>query len=96
MHIETGDGFSIAQFGDTEGSVTISGTAGNLDVVTTGGVTVLDEADLDAQWDAFDEAHAACEELLPEDLRAGMFFEDEIFFEDGMSLEDGEEYGEDE
>lgn len=71
VHIETGDGFQIAEFGDTEGSVTITGTDGNLSVTSTGGVTLLDEDALDAQWGAFDEAHEACEDLLPEDLDGG-------------------------
>lgn len=91
VHIETGDGFSIAQFGDVEGSVTVSGTAGNLEIVTSGGVTVLDEADLDAQWEAFDAAHQACEDQLPEDLKDDVFFEDEFFEGEFFEDEDGDD-----
>lgn len=94
VHIETGDGFQIAEFGDVEGSVTISGTAGNLEVVSSGGVTVLDEAALDAQWEALDAeweaAHQACEDQLPEDLLDGMFFDD------GFEIEEGEAFDSDE
>lgn len=66
VHIETGDGFQVAEFGEIEGSVTVSGTDGNLTVTATGGVTLLDENTLDAEWAAFDEAHQACESLLPD------------------------------
>ena len=69
IHIETGDGFQVAEFGDENGSVTISGTAGNLSVTSDGGVTILDEAAMDAQWEEIDAAHEACEQLLPEEFQ---------------------------
>lgn len=79
VHIETGDGFQVVEFGAAQGSVTISGTDGDLTVVASGGATLIDEDALDARWAEFDEAHAACEELLPEDAFDG--FEDERFDE---------------
>ncbi len=79
VHIESGDGFQVAQFGDATGSVTITGDANGVSVTTDGGVTLLDEAALDAEWEAIDAAHSACEEFLPEDL-----FDEEIFFDDGL------------
>lgn len=66
VHIETGDGFQVAEFGDLEGTVTITGTDGNLTVTASGGATILDEDALDAEWKAFDEAHVACEDALPD------------------------------
>lgn len=77
VFVETGDGSQIVNFGEVEGSVTITGTAGGVTVTTDGGVTLLDEATLDAEWAAFDEAHTACEDLVPE----GFSF-DEAEFED--------------
>lgn len=79
VHIETVDGFQIAEFGDTEGSITISGTEGALTVESTGGVTILDESALEAQWEALDAAHQACEQLLPEDMQFDGGFGVEIF-----------------
>jgi hypothetical protein len=89
VHIETGDGFQVVEFGAVDGSVTISGTDGDLTVVASGGATVIDEDALDARWAEFDEAHAACEELLPEDA-FGEFevFEGEMF--DGEAFEEGD------
>jgi len=69
VHIETGDGFQVAEFGDENGSVTISGSAGNLSVTSDGGVTILDETAMDAQWEEIDAAHEACEQLLPEEFK---------------------------
>ncbi len=77
VQIDTPDGFRMVEFGDVEGSVTITGTADGVTVTSDGGVTVLDEAALDAQWAAFDEAQAACEQLLPEDA-FGEFDLDEL------------------
>jgi hypothetical protein len=79
VHIETGDGFQVVEFGAVAGSVTISGTDGDLTVVASGGATVIDEDALDARWAEFDEAHAVCEELLPEDT-----FGDFDVFEDDL------------
>jgi hypothetical protein len=67
VQIETPDGFQMVEFGDIEGSVTITGTADGVTVTSTGGVAVLDESTLDAEWEAFDAAQAECEQLLPED-----------------------------
>jgi hypothetical protein len=67
VNIETPDGFQMVEFGEIEGSVTITGTADGVTVTSTGGVTVLDESTLDAEWEAFDAAQAECEQLLPED-----------------------------
>jgi len=93
VHIETGDGFQIAEFGDTSGSVTITGTDGDLTVTATGGVALLDEATLDAQWEAFDAAHVACEDALPDDLEDSFGFGE---FEVEMFEDFDEEYEEDE
>lgn len=66
VHIETGDGFQVAEFGEVEGSVTISGTADGLFVEAEGGVILLDEGAMEEQFEALDAAHEACEALLPE------------------------------
>ena len=76
VFVETGDGSQIVNFGELEGSVTITGSADGVTVSTDGGVTVLDEAALDAQWAEFGAAHEACEDLLPEDV-----FEEDMGFE---------------
>ena len=68
VQIDTPDGFQMVEFGDIEGSVAIAGTADGVTVTSTGGVTVLDEAALDAQWEALDATQAGCEQLLPEDV----------------------------
>ena len=92
VHIETGDGFQIAEFGEVDGSVTITGTDGDLTVTATGGVTLLDEAELDAQWEAFDAAHAACEDVLPQDLLEEFNFDDfDEFDETDEFYEDDED-----
>ena len=65
VYVETPDGFQVVEFGGTEGSVTISGTADSVTVTSKGGATVLDEAALEAQWSEIDAAHEACEQLLP-------------------------------
>ncbi len=80
VHIETGSGFQFAVFGDIEGSITITGDSDGVVMSTDGGVTLLDEADLDAEWEAIDAAHSACEDLLPEGAVDGdIFFGEEIF-----------------
>jgi hypothetical protein len=67
VQVDTPDGFQMVEFGEVEGSVTITGTADGVMVTSTGGVTVLDDDALDARWDAFDAAQAECEQLLSED-----------------------------
>jgi hypothetical protein len=81
VRIETPDGFQQVEFGEAEGSVTITGTSDGVAVTSTGGVTVLDEAAFDAKWEAFDDAHEACADLLPDDLFGGFgaFGEFEMF-----------------
>lgn len=68
VHVETGDGLQIVEFGEVTGSVTITGDVNGIIVDTDGGVELLDEATLDAEWEAFDAAHEQCEQLLPEEL----------------------------
>ena len=84
VHVESGDGFQIVEFGDVPGSVTISGDASGVTVSTDGGVTVLDETALDAEWEAFDAAHEECEKHLPEGLIDDGFF----VFDEGIPFED--------
>ncbi len=83
VHVETDDGFQLVEFSDVPGSVTISGDASGITIVTDGGVTLLDEAALDAEWEAYDAAYSECEKVLPEDLiDDGSFFDEEEMFED--------------
>ena len=61
VYVETGDGGQTIEFGDTPGSVTITGDADGVSVSTEGGVRVVDEAEIDAAFEA-------CEALLPDDF----------------------------
>ncbi len=88
VHVETGEGLEMIEFGETSGSVTISGDVNGVTVTTDGGVTVLDEAALDAEWEQFDAAYEQCEQQLPEELRDDMYFEDDAFMDDESYVED--------
>ncbi len=68
VHIETLDGYQAVEFGDVVGSVTVTGDVNGATVTTEGGVKLLDEAALEAGWEALDDAFAECENLLPDDL----------------------------
>jgi hypothetical protein len=63
VFVEDGDEFSAVEFGEAEGSVVISGTAGSLTVATDGGATVVD---LEAKFEADEAAFEACEPELAE------------------------------
>ena len=69
VFIETGDGEQIIEFGDTPGTVTITGDANGI-TVAADGVTMVDEADIDAAFET-------CEQLLPEDVFADEWGDDE-------------------
>ena len=60
VHIDTGDGGQIIEFGEAAGTVTITGDANGISVDSSG-VTVIDEGEIDAAFEA-------CEQLLPEDI----------------------------
>lgn len=65
---EDGFDFSIFDFGENDGSITIVKDGDNISVTTDGDVTELDEfsfGDLDQDFEA---AHDACADLLPEGL----------------------------
>lgn len=87
VFVEDGESGQSIQFGDTPGTVTITGDASGVSVATEGGVSVIDDA-------AFDDAFAGCEDLLPEgmyDLDEGEFDEEAEFdIEDGDLDEDDE------
>lgn len=59
VHIDTGDGGQVIEFGEAAGTVTITGDANGI-TVDSSGVTVIDEGEIDAAFEA-------CEQLLPED-----------------------------
>lgn len=59
VFVMTGDGEEAIQFGETPGTVTITGDVNGV-TVATDGVTVIDEQAIDA-------AYEQCEELLDED-----------------------------
>lgn len=71
VHVETPGGFEMIEFGEADGTVTITGNAEGVTVSTDGDVTVIDEAAMEAEWAEFDAAHEACEQLLPDDLFFG-------------------------
>ncbi len=79
VHIDGLDQFQVVEFGDVPGSVTITGDANGISVTTDGGVSVLDEAALDAEWEAYDAAEASCEALLPADFFGDEFVDGGIF-----------------
>ena len=60
VHIDTGDGGQVIEFGEATGTVTITGDANGI-TVDSSGVTVIDEGEIDAAFEA-------CEQLLPEDV----------------------------
>ena len=66
VHVESPDGFEMLEFGEGPGTVTITGDADGVVVETEGDVTSRSGADLEAEWESFDDAHEACEQLLPE------------------------------
>ena len=71
VYVEDGETGQSIQFGDTPGTVTITGDANGVSVATEGGVSVIDDA-------AFEAAFAACDDLLPE----GLDDADEIEFDE--------------
>ena len=88
VHVEGPDGFEMHEFGENPGTVTITGTADGVVVETDGDITSSTEADLEAEWERFDEAHEACEQHLPEGgVFGGPLFGGELFA-DGEGLGD--------
>ena len=90
VFVEDGENFTVAEFGDADGTITITQTDGEIVVSGDGDVEILDESafdfEVDEEWEA---AHAACEGELPEDA----------FFGEGEWLEGDDlelfEFGED-
>lgn len=81
VHVESPDGFEMLEFGEGPGTVTITGDADGVVVETEGDVTSRSGADLEAEWESFDDAHEACEQLLPE---GALFGGAEIFGGEGL------------
>lgn len=87
VFVEDGENFTMAEFGDSDGTITITQTDGEIVVAGEGDVEILDEADffdveIDEEWEA---AHAACEGELPEDAffgEAALLDEDDLAFFD--------------
>ncbi len=79
--VEGVDDVEFFDFGDGDGTVTITKVGDAITTSTDGDVTVVDLDALDAEWEeheaAWDQAHEACESLLPEDA-----FIDDLFDED--------------
>ncbi|MEM9467235.1 MAG: hypothetical protein AAGA90_17815 [Actinomycetota bacterium] len=61
VYVEDGETGQSIQFGESTGTVTITGDASGVSIATDGDVSVLDD-------EAFEAAFEACDELLPEDL----------------------------
>lgn len=74
--IADGEDYSWVDFGDGDGSVTITKTGDDITVTTTGDVDVqsFDDEGLDADFEAFDNALESCDNMLPEGFE----------FDDGM------------
>ncbi len=85
VFVEDGDNFTMAEFGEADGIITITQTDGEIVVATEGDVELLDEdvfdIEIDEEWEA---AHAACEGELPEDA----FFGEALLDEDDLALFD--------
>jgi hypothetical protein len=68
VFVEDGENFTMAEFGDADGTITITQTDGEIVVSGDGEVEILDESafdfEIDEDWEA---AHTACEGELPED-----------------------------
>ncbi len=71
--LDTSEGGVAVAFGEEAGSVTITGSTDGITIAESAGVTVLDEAALDAEFEALDDEYAACEDLLPEGTEIEMF-----------------------
>ena len=76
VYVEDGETGQSIQFGESTGTVTITGDANGVSIATDGDVSVIDD-------EAFEAAFEACDELLPEDL-----FELDEGFE--MDLDEGD------
>ena len=90
VSVMNGDSLSVAEFGDGDGTVTITKTGDEISVSSTGDVTVddidfdidgmeldgfdLDLGELGEEFQAFEDALSSCEESLPEDLLDGGLF----------------------
>lgn len=81
VHIDTGDGAQIIEFGEATGTVTITGDANGVSV-SSDGVTVVDESEIDAAFET-------CEQLLPD----AAFFDDwdEGDWEDDDAWDEGDD-----
>jgi hypothetical protein len=79
VYVEDGETGQSIQFGESTGTVTITGDASGVSIATDGDVSVID-----------DDAFEACDELLPDDL----FELDEDLFDEG-DLDEDEEDGND-
>ncbi len=74
VYVEDGETGQSIQFGESTGTVTITGDANGVSIATDGDVSVIDD-------EAFEAAFEACDELLPEDL-----FE----LDEGMEFDEGD------
>ncbi|MGI9641153.1 MAG: hypothetical protein ACR2N9_00070, partial [Acidimicrobiia bacterium] len=87
--LDTIDGSQAIQFGDAPGTVTLTGNAMGIEIASSSGVSLLDEAALDELFGAHDAAFEACEQLLPDD---GLV--DELEFLPGDGFVDELDFGE--
>ncbi len=91
------ESYTTAGFGEGDGTITITKVGDDINVHTSGDVTVetFTEDDFEADMEAYDEeweqAMEACEDTLPEEVVDGDFFEEEIFDEDMLD----DHYGDD-
>ena len=83
VQIDGPDGFSMIEFGPGGGTVTVTGNDDQLSVSTSGDLSVFDDADLDARWEAEEAAFEMCEALLPD-----VAFHDDLSFDDELEGND--------
>lgn len=84
-------GFSVYDFGDGDGSVTVTKSGGTITVTSDGDVTTFDESDLKTEFEEganeWKAAHDACADLLPSDVA---IFDQVIPLDDLKNLPAGE------
>ena len=83
VFVDDGETGQSIQFGQSVGTVTITGDSSGVTVATDGDVSIIDDSALEAAFEA-------CDQLLPEDL-----FEGDDLLDDGRDDQDADEDGDD-